>query len=76
MLAPRRYTRPPARYPPLGPPSMIPLRDLNPSRTAPVVTVAILAANALAYIDGFIAGPILLLLLGGGGRRRGAAVPS
>jgi len=36
---------------------MIPLRDLNPSKTAPVVTVALIAANALAFLWELSLGP-------------------
>jgi membrane associated rhomboid family serine protease len=38
---------------------MIPLRDLNPSRTAPVVTVALIVANALAFLWELSLGPRL-----------------
>ena len=38
---------------------MIPLRDLNPSRTAPVVTVALSVANALAFLWELSLGPQL-----------------
>ena len=38
---------------------MIPLRDLNPSRTAPVVTVALIVANALAFLWELSLGPQL-----------------
>jgi membrane associated rhomboid family serine protease len=38
---------------------MIPLRDLNPSRTAPVVTVALIVANALAFFWELSLGPRL-----------------
>ena len=38
---------------------MIPLRDLNPSRTTPVVTVALIAANALAFLWELSLGPRL-----------------
>lgn len=38
---------------------MIPLRDLNPSRTAPVVTVALIVLNVLAFLWELSLGPQL-----------------
>jgi membrane associated rhomboid family serine protease len=47
---------PPASTPPIP---MIPLRDLNPTRTAPVVTIAIVVLNALAFLWELSLGPQL-----------------